>query len=135
MGNIDISVLRILNNFFLLFCLSSCSIHPSLSGRFPVNLDCQKIDYLISASQLKVKPSKEGFVLISPLIYGKKILLPTGTIFHAQRVFPQALPPRYAVDALRLNAKSPFVPATGVVFYSEGEYWLTLSNLYLPKKS
>ncbi|ACD83213.1 Hypothetical protein Minf_1158 [Methylacidiphilum infernorum V4] len=132
MGNMDSGKIR--SGFFLsFFFLAGCSLHSSFPSRFPVNLECQKIDYLISASQLRVMPSKEGFVLSTPLVYANKKLLPIGTEFRAQRAFPQALPPRYTVDGLRINPQSPFVPATGVVFYSEGKYWLTLSSLYVPK--
>ncbi|KIE57954.1 hypothetical protein A946_09890 [Methylacidiphilum kamchatkense Kam1] len=131
MGKITINRLSLF--FFFNLFYTGCSIQSSYLPSFPQNIECQKIDYLLSASQLRVVPSKEGFTLSTPLVYANRMLLPIGTEVRAKRVFPQTLPPRYIVEAIRLNSKSSFVPATGVVFYSEGKYWLTLSNLYLPK--
>jgi hypothetical protein len=100
-----------------------------------VDVPCRASDPLLSSQPVRVQPSRYGFVLTEPLRLHGKRLLPAGTELRSARIFVQSLPPRYVVDGLRTDPKSPFVPATGNVLYEEGVYWATLSNARIPRGS
>ncbi|MDD4933650.1 MAG: hypothetical protein PHO89_09335 [Methylacidiphilaceae bacterium] len=127
-----------------LFCLVSAALAEAGCGSAArlafapacaVDVSCRASDPLLSSQPVRVRPSRCGFVLTESLrLHGKRVL-PAGTELRSARIFVQSLPPRYVVDGLRIDPKSPFVPATGNVIDEEGVYWATLSNARIPRAS
>ncbi|MGD9897275.1 MAG: hypothetical protein AB7T14_09420 [Candidatus Methylacidiphilaceae bacterium] len=125
-----------------LFCLTAVALAQTGCGNATKiafaptcaqDVPCRASDPLLSSQPVRVQPSRSGFVLTESLRLHGKRLLPAGTELRSARVFVQSLPPRYVVDGLRTDPKSPFVPATGNVIDEDGVYWATLSNAQIPR--
>lgn len=114
--------------FFAALVLQGCATSSACSPGFPVNVPTQELPLTVSSVPVQVRRCPEGFQTVAPIILRETVVVPAGAQVRAVRAYPQTLPPRYIVDALRLGDKSHYTPVTGTVIFAEGRYVLTLSG-------